>query len=170
VTDPAVREALADLLVGYALAVDDRDWARYASLFTSDAVVDYTKAWGPTMPASQMGEWMAANLTLERLPACQHLLSNIEVALTSAGSASGRAGYLNADVVRDQGRTILRINGGTYRASFSFDGGGWRIAHLAAELLWSFAPDPATTVFPMFGAAPPRRPSSDAVGPVEGPR
>jgi hypothetical protein len=169
VSDLSTRAELTDLLIGYAIAVDDRDWERYLASFTHDAVVDYSKAWGPVMSAQEMGEWMAANLTLERLPACQHLLSNIDISIESAGTATGRAGYLNADVIHDGANLALRMNGGTYRTSFVHTDHGWRIAHLAAELLWSFVPDPATTVFPMLGAPPPRR-GVDAPTPTGEPR
>jgi hypothetical protein len=153
-----VRADLTELFVAYAVAVDNRDWDRYESLFMPEALIDYRKAWGPILGAPEARKWIEASLTKDRLLACQHLLSNIH--FDFAGPVVlGHAGYFNADVVAVAGETTLRVNGGSYTAEFVEATDGWRMRSLVAELLWSVVTDPSATVFPFLGAAPPTRSS-----------
>ena len=150
-----LRADLTDLLIAYAVAVDNRDWDRYESLFLPDAVLDYRKAWGPMLSAPEARKWIQTTLTKDRLLACQHLLSNIQFDFGDT-VVHGHAGYFNADVVVVAGETALRVNGGSYTVEFVEVPDGWRMRSLVAELLWSVVTDPAATVFPFLGAAPPR--------------
>jgi len=153
-----VRADLTDMFVAYAVAVDNRDWDRYESLFAPDALIDYRKAWGPILPAPEARKWIETTLTKDRLLACQHLLSNIHFDFASP-VVRGHAGYFNADVVVVAGETALRVNGGSYTVEFVEASEGWRMRSLVAELLWSVVTDPSATVFPFLGAVPPPRSS-----------
>lgn len=53
------RTKISDLLTRYATAVDRMDWQLYRSLFTKDAVVDYTAAGGSVGTPQEISEWMA---------------------------------------------------------------------------------------------------------------
>lgn len=49
----ADEQAISALLYRYARAVDTKDWALYRSVFTDDAVIDYTSAGGSPDPATR---------------------------------------------------------------------------------------------------------------------
>ena len=59
----ADRIEIQDLMVRYAMAVDGRDWDLYRSVFTSDAVIDYTGSGAICAPVDEMVPWLAAAFT-----------------------------------------------------------------------------------------------------------
>ena len=130
------RQALQALLVSYARSCDDRDWPRYRSLFTPDADIDYTGAYGRRGRRDEIADWIEELMNAPALQHTQHMLSNFEIAL-NGDRASGRADYLNPDVFTCPGRRELLVNGGTYDFTAVRTEAGWRLSTLAARILWS---------------------------------
>jgi hypothetical protein len=127
---------LQQLLTRYASACDDRDWQRYRSLFTADARIDYTEAYGRAGTVDEIVPWMERIMDPKLLPSSQHLLANLE--FQHAGdTATGRAQYFNPDVFVENGRRTGLVNGGVYRFEARREAGGWRLSRLHAKLLWS---------------------------------
>ena len=130
------RQALQELLVSYARSCDDHDWPRYRSIFTPEAEIDYTGAYGRSGRRDEIADWIEALLSGPALQHTQHMLSNIEIRL-EGDQATGRADYLNPDVfVRPPGRQLL-VNGGIYTFTAVRTDTGWRLNTLAARILWS---------------------------------
>jgi hypothetical protein len=127
---------LQQLMTRYANACDDRDWAAYRGLFTADARIDYTEAYGRAGTVDELVPWMERIMDPELLPSSQHLLANL-VCDRSGDRASGRAQYINPDVFVENGRKVGLINGGVYRFEARLEAGGWRLSRLHAKLLWS---------------------------------
>jgi 3-phenylpropionate/cinnamic acid dioxygenase small subunit len=130
------RQALQELLVSYARSCDDRDWTRYRSVFTPDAEIDYTGAYGRAGRRDEIADWIEALMSGPVLQHTQHLLSNFEIAL-DGDRASGRADYLNPDVFARPGRRELLVNGGIYDFAAIRTDVGWRLSTLTARILWS---------------------------------
>lgn len=53
------RAEIADVITKQGLAVDARDWDRWRSLFTPDARLDYTAAWGIEGSLEEVVEWLS---------------------------------------------------------------------------------------------------------------
>ena len=127
---------LQQLMTQYANACDDRDWARYRELFTADARIDYTEAYGRAGTVDEIVPWLERIMDPRVLPISQHLLANL-VFDRVGDAASGRAQYFNPDVFVEDGRKVGLLNGGVYRFEARRLGGGWRLSRLHARLLWS---------------------------------
>ncbi|MFF7409737.1 nuclear transport factor 2 family protein [Streptomyces lydicus] len=92
------RLALDDLITGYAVAVDDGDWAGYRALFTPDGRVDYRSAGGIEGSTEEVAAWLAE--MLQHFAMRQHLIVNRRVTLSGQDGGPGdtatvRADYLN---------------------------------------------------------------------------
>jgi len=86
------RLELQELAVRYSTAVDRKDWALYESLFTPDAVIDYTQVGGIKGHPREVTEWMTQ--VMPTFPAYQHLVANHELKIDGE-AAWGRAMLLN---------------------------------------------------------------------------
>lgn len=122
----ADRAAIQDLVVAYAHAVDDRDWARWQDLFLPDALIDYTSAGGIAGTPAELAAWMPEALAAFEL--CLHSTSTHEISFTGADSARGRAHVFNRNGVRWEGRPELVDVGAVYVDTYTRDGGRWRFA------------------------------------------
>jgi hypothetical protein len=127
---------IQQLMTRYALACDDRDWTRYREVFTTDALIDYTEAYGRAGSVDEIVPWIERIMSRELLPSSQHMLANLDY--RSVGdTASGRVHYFNPDVFVENGRKVGLINGGVYRFEARRQADGWRLTRLHARLLWS---------------------------------
>jgi hypothetical protein len=91
------RLAIDDVITGYAVAVDDGDWAAYRALFTPDGRADYRSAGGIEGPAAEVADWLADTMTL--FPVRQHLVVNRLIRLEDAGGWPGDGAEVRADFV-----------------------------------------------------------------------
>jgi 3-phenylpropionate/cinnamic acid dioxygenase small subunit len=130
------RQALQELLVSYARSCDDRDWPRYRSLFTPDAEINYSDAYGRRGRRDEIAEWIEGLMSSPALQHTQHMLSNFEIRV-DGDRASGRADYLNPDIFARPGRRELLVNGGIYDFTAIRTDAGWRLTALTARILWS---------------------------------
>ncbi|MEU6948449.1 nuclear transport factor 2 family protein, partial [Streptomyces sp. NPDC046316] len=84
------RMAIDDLVTGYAVAVDDSDWAGYRALFTRDGRADYRGSGGVEGPAAEVADWLAETMRL--FPVRQHLIVNRRVRIQDLGGYPGEGG------------------------------------------------------------------------------
>ncbi|MFJ1593882.1 nuclear transport factor 2 family protein [Kitasatospora albolonga] len=150
------RLAIDDVITGYAVAVDDGDWAAYEALFAPDGRADYTGAGGVAGPAGEIARWLAGTMRL--FPIRQHLIVNRRIALQDLGGYPGdlaevRADYLNpmrlareGEVPGAGGTAPDFVSGGRY--TFELDRGdgaapGWRIRTVTVHEKWRRTPGPA---------------------------
>ena len=90
------RQAIVDVCINYALALDSRDWARLRSCFTETAVADYG---GLGSSNSYEAIEQTCRAAVEPLTASQHLLGNHLVAV--AGDSATGTSYFQAQHVRE---------------------------------------------------------------------
>ena len=86
------RFELQDLIVAYSTSVDTKDWTRYESLFTPDAVIDYTEAGGVRGQPKEVAAWLGK--VMPNFPAYQHMISNVDLTI-SGDEATGRTMLFN---------------------------------------------------------------------------
>ncbi len=125
------QQAVNDLLVGYVLALDRRDWETVARCFASDAVFIH--------PAGRVegadGIVGRARAALDPLDASQHLLGSILV--TVEGDDAQATSYFHAQHVRAGAPGgDLYVIAGTYRDRLRRDADGWAIFERAQDYSW----------------------------------
>lgn len=132
------RAEIHDLLSRYVRACDTRDWSLYRSVFTADALIDYTAARGIRGSLTEVSEWIARVLIPSSVPTIQHLVTNVEIAVEAPDQARVHAHFINPNVQRDvTGHESLLLNGGYYTATVRRTNQGWRITRLLDELTFS---------------------------------
>ena len=130
----ADRIEIDDLITRYATAVDTKDWDLYRTVFTDDAVIDYTSAGGIRGSLGEVVEWLSHALKL--FPMTQHLVTNRHVVL-EGDTATGRSYYYNPLGRPDgTGGMQLLFFGGYYNDRFRRTTDGWRIAERVEETAW----------------------------------
>lgn len=125
------QQAIADLLVRYTSALDDKDWPRLESCFTSDPVFVH--------PGGRLDGFSAilarTSGALEPLDATQHLLGNVVVAVDGDTATAGS--YFQAQHVRvgtPGGDTYLIA--GSYADVLVRTDDGWRITERVQSYSW----------------------------------
>ena len=136
----ADRIEIQDLMVRYAMAVDGRDWDLYRSVFTSDAVIDYTGSGAICAPVDEMVPWLASAFT--PFAGLHHNMTS-HYAEVDGATARACTYYVAYHTVPDGsgGETMLQ-GGGHYRDRLVRTSAGWRIAHRVELGTWSDGPYP----------------------------
>ena len=125
------RLEIQSLLAKYARAVDTQDWDLWRSLFTDDAVVDYSSAGAVAGPRDEVADWLEK--ALGALPMMQHFISNIEADI-SGDTAQVRAMFYNP--MQLPGMDQLSFCGGYYHHTLIRTPAGWRSCALREENAW----------------------------------
>ncbi|WP_394435702.1 nuclear transport factor 2 family protein [Streptomyces sp. SGAir0957] len=142
------RLAVDDLVTGYAVAVDDGDWAAYRALFAPDGRADYRAAGGVEGSAEEIARWLTA--TMELFPMRQHLIVNRLVRFDSVDREIGDAAHVQADYInpmRFPGESTEPdfVCGGRYAFDLVRTAPGWRLSRVTVHEKWRRAPEAAAT-------------------------
>ena len=130
--DLADRQAIIDLTIAYAWALDTRRWDDLDDVFVPDATADLVR---PLSGVAAIKDRVRA--ALEPLDASQHLVATHQVRV-DGDEASCRC-YLQAQhVVADECFMV----GGRYEDRLVRTPAGWRIAHRTLVMMWTQG-DPA---------------------------
>jgi ketosteroid isomerase-like protein len=125
------RQAVYDLVVGYVLALDQRDWETVSKCFASDAVFIHP-AGRVEGPDAIVGRARAA---LDPLDASQHLLGSILV--TVDGDDAQATSYFHAQHVRAGAPGgDLYVIAGSYRDRLRRGAEGWEIFERTQDYSW----------------------------------
>ncbi len=124
--------AITALLNRYARAVDTKDWELYRSVFTEDAMIDYSSAGAVVGSRDEVVDWFAANFGA--IPWTMHYITNVEILDSSGDAATVRAMFYNP--MQLPGMTEMSACGGYYHHEVVRTGDGWRSRSLREENLW----------------------------------
>lgn len=124
--------AITALLHRYARAVDAKDWDLYRSVFTEDAMIDYTSAGAIVGIRDEVTDWLAAGFGA--IPMSMHYITNIEIIDTDGDTARVRAMFYNP--MQLPGMNDLSCCGGYYHHELIRTPGGWKSRGLREENLW----------------------------------
>jgi SnoaL-like domain len=122
---------IAALLYRYARAVDTKDWTLYRSVFTEDAVIDYSSAGAVAGSRDEVADWLAAGFTA--IPWSMHYITNIETEIDD-DTARVRAMFYNP--MQLPGMSDLSSCGGYYHHVLVRTADGWRSRNLWEENVW----------------------------------
>jgi 3-phenylpropionate/cinnamic acid dioxygenase small subunit len=125
--DLAVQRVLYD----YAWACDNGEWGLLASVFTSDAQLDYSSTDGPAGGRDEVVTWLRESLS--QLPVIQHVVSNFQIQV-NGNRAEGRAMFFTSAQV--PGLDDMLTTGGYYDLAFRKEPDGWKIQHLVEDNRW----------------------------------
>lgn len=134
------RAEISDLLEEYAHAIDTRDFDRVASVFTQDAVLDYTSSGGPRGTRDELVEWLRAALPAVALT--QHLLTNRRIRVEGDTATAGTE-LFNPLLFDGEEGTQLLLLGGSYSDRLVRTVDGWRIVERVHTTTWTAGPWPA---------------------------
>jgi 3-phenylpropionate/cinnamic acid dioxygenase small subunit len=127
------RQAIVDLLIAYATALDSRDWRLLEQCFLPDAVADYGEKAGrhEGYPAIEK----AVRFFLDGLDSSQHLLGNYVVKIE--GDRATTTCYLHAQhyLEETKGGDTYTV-GGTYEDEIIRTSNGWKIKHRKLIATW----------------------------------
>jgi hypothetical protein len=127
------RLELQDLIVRYSTSVDRQDWVLYESIFTPDAIVDYTAVGGVRGGPHEVAEWLAK--TMPTFPTYQHLVSNVELSI-DGDAATGRVMLFNPMGCRTPDGVQVALIGLWYNDKFRRTPDGWRFTERVEEPSW----------------------------------
>lgn len=134
----ADKTEIAELLALYARGVDSKDWNLWRSVFTPDAVLDFTSA---TPIVGSRDEVIAImEKALATTPMTQHFISNIETEV-NGDRATCRAMFYNPMLLPNMKEQSYC--GGYYHHELVRTPDGWRSEKLVEENKW-FVNHPST--------------------------
>lgn len=138
------RLAIDDVVTGYAVAVDDGDWAAYRALFAAGGRADYSSAGGIEGPVGQVAEWLAE--TMKLFPVRQHLIVNRLIRVEDAGGSPGDSAEVRADFLNpmrlegpDADGTVTSPNfvaAGRYTFALARTREGWLLTRVTVHEKW----------------------------------
>jgi len=123
---------ISALLYRYARAVDTKDWALYRSVFTDDALIDYTSAGAICGTRDEVTDWLAVGFTA--IPMSMHYITNIEILEHAGDSATVRAMFYNP--MQLPSMADLSCCGGYYHHELVRTAEVWRSRNLREENVW----------------------------------
>lgn len=124
----ADRQAIVEVIDRYATSLDSKEYERFQTCFSEDAIVHYGEDLvGPVAAAAY------AESVLSRYEFTQHLLGNYEIAL-DGDRASART-YLHASHITSEGE--IWVVGGTYVDRLERRDGEWKIVERDLVPKWS---------------------------------
>jgi hypothetical protein len=143
----ADRIAIDDLLTRYTMAVDGGEWDQLDTVFTPDAVIDYTSAGGVRGTREEIKAWLAE--ALAPFPVRQHLIANKRVEL-DGDTATVRAYFYNPMMIAGRdGTSHATPGGGYYNHRLVRTAEGWRSVELIEEEVWRTGLPDTLTVPPI---------------------
>ncbi len=124
----ADRQAIIEVIDRYATSLDAKDYQRFMTCFSEDAIVHYSDDLvGPESTAAY------AKAALDQFSSTQHLLGNYEINLD--GDQATAQTYMHASHITSEGE--IWVVGGTYIDRFERRDGEWKIIERTLDGKWS---------------------------------
>jgi SnoaL-like protein len=128
------RIEIDDLITTYTRSVDTLDWARFDTVFTPDATIDYTGSGGIKGTRDEVRDWLAE--TLPMFSKMQHYVCQKEVSL-DGDTAVARIYLFNPmEITQPDGSPWRMDVGGCYVHQLVRTPEGWRSRELVEEIIW----------------------------------
>ena len=130
------RLEIQDLFARYSFAIDDREYDVLDSVFTPDAVIDYSETGGAKGTVAQIKAWLP--VAMKKFPKFQHMVATTKLTL-DGDSAKSRTILFNPMVHRgSDGEDQIFFIGLWYRDELVRTPDGWRIASRYEEMCYSY--------------------------------
>ena len=163
--DLAARAAIVDVIDDYAHMLDTKDWAGFRRLFTEDAVLDYTAAYGFAGGPEEITKWLSGVMTPELVPATMHAMTNVRITLNGAEAEVSVYG-LNPNVMtRGAEKPSLLLNAARYRMRLRRRRRTWLICALTEQAMFAHRGELTGFEVPDYFASHELLSGHDVVGP-----
>lgn len=129
----ADHQAITDLAVSYAHAVDDQNWVRWQGLFQPDALIDYRSSGGITGTPAEIAAWMPG--AMSAFTWSMHSISTPEIRFVDEDHATGRVHLHNRNGVEWEGQPEILDVMGFYHDTYVRQDGHWRFASRVEKTL-----------------------------------
>lgn len=143
----ADRMAIDEVLDAYAAALDTKDWDTLRTLFTPDAVVDYTEEGGVRGTIDEAIVWFEK--TVANFTASQHFVTNRRIKVNGDEATVNAYIFSPLGAPNGNGGLTLVFAGGAYEDVLKRTPDGWRFSARTIRASWFHAGLQG-------GAAPPR--------------
>lgn len=120
------RDAIEQLAIEYAHAVDERDWARFEALFAPDAAIDYVDAGGIAGTPAEIAAWLPDALSM--FTWTMHSISTHRIVADGPDSATGAVHVLARHGLVWDGEDEHMDTLGIYRDRYVRTADGWRFS------------------------------------------
>jgi SnoaL-like domain len=118
------RLEIQELLIRYSHAVDTHDWDLFETVFTDDAVIDYTEMGGPRGNVKETRAFLESAMPM--FSSTQHMLGNTVLEI-DGDQARARTICHNPMVLDRDGKQHLFVCGLWYRDVLVRTPDGWQI-------------------------------------------
>ena len=127
----ADKLGIQEQLARYARGVDTHDWELWKSVFTEDAVVDYSQSGVICGSRDGVADFLAE--AFASIPWATHHITNVEIDI-DGDRAAVRAMFFNP--MQIPGVEGSSSTGGYYHHDFVRTPEGWKSEHLVEEPVW----------------------------------
>jgi len=125
------RFEIQNLLVDYCNAIDGRKWALLDSIFTHDAIIDYTEAGGAKGTLADIKAYLEK--ALKPFSSMQHMLGLPSISI-DGDIATARTAVYNPMVIPQKGQPHVFFVGLWYCDELIRTDEGWRISKRSEEV------------------------------------
>jgi hypothetical protein len=130
------RMAIQQMMTRYAHAVDTKNWTLYRTVFTKDAIIDYTAAGGAKGDVDAIVKFLS--FYFQFFEVTQHMVSNFDINLDGSSSATMRAMFHNPVIMRFVPWPAPFFSvGGWYNAELKLTNAGWKIHRLSEDIAYN---------------------------------
>ena len=132
------RLLIQDLLICEASAIDARDWDLWESLFTEDALIDWSDNGGAKGNPKEVRAWASVVLSTENFPypQYQHLTANFQIALDGDHATCRQMQLIPISVPNPQGGRQIGFSGIWFDDKLVRTDEGWKICDRRETLGW----------------------------------
>jgi SnoaL-like domain len=152
--DLSDRFSIQDLIVAEAAAIDERDWDQWESVYTPDAVIDWTGNDAIKGNPKEVRAWASKVLSTENFPypQYQHFCTNMTVRVSGDEATCRTMQIIPISVPSPGGGRQIGFSGIWFEDKLVRTPAGWRIRARVEHLAWRHnfppayeTPEPETT-------------------------
>ena len=134
----ADRLEIQELLARYARGIDSEDWELWKSVFTENAILDYSSAGAIVGSRDEVAGFFAKAMRVT--PVKQHFITNVEIEL-DGDRARVRAIFFNP--MQLPGQSEMSACGGRYHHDLVRTPEGWKSERVVGTNDWFVNPPPS---------------------------
>ena len=135
------RLEIQEVMARYCQTIDRGDWDSFRSLFTANAVLDFTAFGGPVGDVETLIAFIQPALASAK--ASHHMVSTVVIDLDGDTANVRSAGHVPITLALPQDGEHTSFSGLWYNDVFVRTSTGWRIKSRQQERAWTFNMPPA---------------------------
>lgn len=130
------RLLIQELIATEAHALDERDWELWESLFTEDALIDWTEAGAIKGNPREVRDWASRVFINFPYPQYQHLTGNFQVELEGDAASCRHMQYIAISLPNAAGARQIGFSGIWFEDRMVRTAQGWKIRSRYERQAW----------------------------------